>query len=209
MWAEWQAGIQDAQSMHGPFTSQWLKWSMPSLAVSYGLLKFSFPMHRCHHTSSTQPFAAQHTGRRCSVARAAAVQPLGEPPRHRWHTQHSTSPREQAVGSNDPWHAVKLLTAKNFTMDGFFLFYITSSHLRRHTAWQTHQHCTYSIIYLIYILPHQCTYCWDISCKGYTTSMHPCPACPQKTKYLLLLAYGNQAFLDLHRLSWPCLQAID
>lgn len=45
----------------------------------------------------------------------------------------------------------------NFTMDGVLLFYITSSHLRRHTAWQTHQHCAYSIIYLIYILPHQCT----------------------------------------------------
>lgn len=73
----------------------------------------------------------------------------------------------------------------SFTMDGVFLFYITSSRLRRHTAWQTHQHCAYSIIYLIYILPHQCTYHWDISCKGYTTTMHPCPAC------------GNQAFLDL------------
>lgn len=62
---------------------------------------------------------------------------------------------------------------------------------------------------LIYILPHQYTYHWDASCNRYTKSVHPCLAyVPSEKKaplYLLLLACGNQALLDLAGLSWPCL----
>lgn len=92
-----------------------------------------------------------------------------------------------------------------FTMDRFLLFYTTSAQLSSGDMLLSR----HSIICLIYILPHQCTYSLDASCSRYTRSVHPYLAYVSSEKkappYLLLLACSDQALLDLLALTWPCL----
>lgn len=105
-----------------------------------------------------------------------------------------------------PWYGASLMqTAPSSQMD---FCYFPSPQLRRCTAWQTLQYCSCPITYLIYTLPHQCTYHWDASCNRYTKSGHPCLAYVSSEKkaslYLLILAYGNQTLLDLLGQKFGC-----